>query len=79
LGAQKLFTAEIAESAAPKRGLCGLCALCGGRLWAVVEVEYDLLLARDLGFLPAAEHSRLSAQLEEVRRMLSGLMASLKS
>jgi four helix bundle protein len=46
---------------------------------AVVEVEYDLLLARDLGFLPAAEHSRLSAQLEEVRRMLSGLMASLKS
>ncbi len=41
------------------------------------EVEYDLLLARDLGFLPPAEHSGLAAQLEEIRRMLSGLIASL--
>ena len=47
-------------------------------LGSLNEVEYDLLLARDLGFLPAAEHSRLSTQLEEVRRMLSGLMASLE-
>jgi four helix bundle protein len=46
-------------------------------LGSLNEVEYDLLLARDLGFVPAAEHSRLSAQLEEVRRMLSGLIASL--
>ena len=51
----------------------------GHSLGSLNEVEYDLLLARDLGFLPPAEHSRLSAQLEEVRRMLSGLMASLKS
>jgi four helix bundle protein len=51
----------------------------GHSLGSLNEVEYDLLLARDLGFLPAAEHSRLSAQLEEVRRMLSGLMASLES
>jgi len=49
----------------------------GHSLGSLNEVEYDLLLARDLEFLPAAEHSRLSAQLEEVRRMLSGLMASL--
>jgi four helix bundle protein len=46
-------------------------------LGSLNEVEYDLLLARDLGFLPAAEHSRLSGQLDEVRRMLSGLIASL--
>jgi four helix bundle protein len=51
----------------------------GHSLGSLNEVEYDLLLARDLGFLPAAEHSRLSAQLEEVRRMLSGLMASLEA
>jgi four helix bundle protein len=51
----------------------------GHSLGSLNEVEYDLLLARDLGFLPAAEQSRLSAQLEEVRRMLSGLMASLES
>ena len=41
------------------------------------ELEYHLLLARDVGFLPADQHSRLSTQLEEVRRMLAGLMATL--
>jgi four helix bundle protein len=41
------------------------------------ELEYDLLLARDLKFLPPASHSRLVGQLEEVRRMLTGLIQSL--
>jgi four helix bundle protein len=43
------------------------------------ELEYDLLLARDLRFLQGATHSRLTTQLEEVRRMLTGLVQSLKS
>ena len=42
------------------------------------ELEYDLLLARDVGFLRDALHSRLATQLEEVRRMLTGLVQSLK-
>ena len=46
-------------------------------LGSLNEVEYDLLLARDVGFLPAAQQSRLSGQLEEVRRMLSGLIGRL--
>ena len=46
-------------------------------LGSLDEVEYDLLLARDLGFLSIAEHAPLSADVEEVRRMLSGLIASL--
>jgi four helix bundle protein len=46
-------------------------------LGSLNEVEYDLLLARDLGFLPSVEHARFSASLEEVRRMLSGLIASI--
>jgi len=41
------------------------------------ELEYDLLLARDLGFLPAPAYSRLTADVEEVRRMLSGLVQRL--
>ena len=41
------------------------------------ELEYDLLLARDLRFLPPASHSRLAGQLEEVRRMLTGLIESV--
>ena len=43
------------------------------------ELEYDLLLARDLRFLQDPLHSRLATQLEEVRRMLTGLVRSLKS
>jgi four helix bundle protein len=46
-------------------------------LGSVNELEYDLLLARDLGFLPAPAHSRLTADVEEVRRMLSGLVQRL--
>ena len=41
------------------------------------ELEYDLLLARDLTFLVPKIHTPLTEQLEEVRRMLSGLVKSL--
>jgi four helix bundle protein len=41
------------------------------------ELEYDLLLARDLEFLPVKLHSGLEGQVGEVRRMLSGLVKSL--
>ena len=41
------------------------------------ELEYDLLLARDLRLLPVEIHTRLAGQIEEVRRMLSGLVQSL--
>jgi four helix bundle protein len=41
------------------------------------ELEYDLLLARDLGFLLPKTYGPLTEQLEEVRRMLSGLVQSL--
>ena len=46
-------------------------------LGSLNELEYYFLLARDLGFLGPTEHSQLCTQLEEVRRMLSGLMAQL--
>jgi len=42
------------------------------------ELEYDFLLARDLQFLPLDLHARLTGQLEEVRRMLTGLVQHLK-
>ena len=41
------------------------------------EVEYDLLLAKDLGFLPFRLHAGLSAQVEDVRRMLIRLVQSI--
>lgn len=41
------------------------------------ELEYDLDLARDLGFLPPAVHDPLAGNVGEVRRMLSGLIATI--
>jgi four helix bundle protein len=41
------------------------------------ELEYDLLLARDLGFLPAGDFDKQAATIAEVRRMLSGLIERL--
>jgi four helix bundle protein len=38
------------------------------------ELEYDLLLARELGFLLPPVHGPLTEQLEDVRRMLVGLV-----
>jgi four helix bundle protein len=38
------------------------------------ELEYLLLLTRDLGFLKIDEHHVLSSEIIEIRRMLSGLV-----
>ena len=42
------------------------------------ELEYHLLLARDLGFLSAEEHGKLEHILVEVQRMLTGLVQSVQ-
>jgi four helix bundle protein len=42
------------------------------------EVEYWLLVARDLGQLPPNDHSRLSANAIEIRRMLFGFRRRLR-
>ena len=39
-----------------------------------MEVEYQLLLARDLQFMKPDEYDALQTQVIEVRKMLSGLM-----
>jgi four helix bundle protein len=48
-------------------------------LGSLNELEYDFLLARDLGFLPVEEHSQLSEYVEDVRRMLSGFIRRLEA
>src|SRR5579864_6657355 len=42
------------------------------------ELSYHLLLCRDLGILGIAEFSRLSADLDEVMRMLSALSGRVR-
>ena len=44
-----------------------------------VDLEYLLLLARDLEFIKAPEHDVLLHQLVEVRKMLSGFIKTVSS
>jgi len=46
-------------------------------LGSACELEYHLLLARDVGFLPVPEYAVLAAQVVEVKRMLAGLIRRL--
>jgi len=44
---------------------------------SVSELEYQLLLARDLDYLTDAHHRELERQAREVRRMLHGFLLKL--
>jgi four helix bundle protein len=43
------------------------------------ELEYHLLLARDIKILTVASHDRLASQTREIRRMLTGLIESIET
>jgi four helix bundle protein len=45
---------------------------------SVSELEYHLLLARDLGSIPVQDVERLEAQVIEVQRMLTSLVATVR-
>ena len=42
------------------------------------ELESQILLGRDLKFIPIVLHDQLASDVSDVRRMLTGLIASLK-
>ena len=44
---------------------------------AASELEYFVLLSHDLGHLPADGHQQLTAEIVEIRKMVSGLIRKL--
>jgi len=46
---------------------------------SLLELETQLAIARDLGYVGAADHVSLEKQCDEVRRMLNGLLESLRA
>ncbi len=48
-------------------------------LGSSTELEYQLLLARDLGFITADDHGGLDALLAEVKRLIVGFRSRLRS
>ena len=43
------------------------------------ELEYELMLARDLGYLSNEEYSKLDASVKTIIKMLTGLSRSLRT
>ena len=43
------------------------------------ELEYQLFLAHDLGFLTQPEHNQLNTDVTEIKRMLTGLIRTVRT
>jgi four helix bundle protein len=48
-------------------------------LGSACEVEYHLLLGRDLGYLPTDRFDHLTEEIRAVKRMLTGLMKTVRA
>jgi four helix bundle protein len=48
-------------------------------LGSAAETHYQLLVAHDIGILETAHYDKLSAQITEIRRMLSALIKRVKA
>lgn len=57
----------------------GLSRFCSITLGSAGELQYFLVLARDLELLQAGDHDRLAEKTVEVKRMLTGLLQKLKA
>lgn len=61
-----------------RNGDAELARFCDISSGSASELDYQLLLAHDLGYLSDEIYSKLENQLREVRRMLSGLITTLR-
>ncbi len=55
------------------------CRFTGMAMGSASEAEYQLLLARDLGYLPTEQYEPLDVRAQEVKRMLTALMRTLQN
>jgi len=52
---------------------------CQIAMGSACEVNYQLLLSRDLGYMADADYDRLDMAVNEVQRMLTALLGRLRS
>lgn len=74
--------ASIPANIAEGRGRSGdpeLTRFLSISMGSASELEYHLLLSRDLGFLSAAAHETLSNNVIEVKRMLTAFIQKLRA
>jgi len=76
--ASSSICANLAEGCG-RDGDTELARFCGIARGSASELEYHLLLARDLHLLPDSDHNRLAKETTEIKRMLTGLMQKLSA
>ncbi|HZS29587.1 MAG TPA: four helix bundle protein [Candidatus Angelobacter sp.] len=70
--------ANIAEGCG-RRGNAELHRFLQIAMGSANELEYHILLSRDLGYLKHADHQQMQIQVEEVKRMLASLIRKVDS
>jgi four helix bundle protein len=70
--------ANISEGCG-RSGIAELIHFLNIAMGSASELEYHLLLARDLEVLPKADYERLDGDVTEVKRMLTSLIQKLKA
>jgi four helix bundle protein len=70
--------ANLAEGCG-RNGDAELARFCSIAMASASELEYHLLLARDLELIPPKDHDELSQRAVELKRMLAGLLQKLKA
>jgi len=68
--------ANLAEGCG-RSGDTEFARFCSTARGSASELEYHLLLAKDLQFLPASLHEKLAADAVEIKRMLTALIQKL--
>ena len=74
--ASSSICANLAEGCG-RDGDAELARFCSIARGSASELEYHLLLARDLNLLPDSDYNRLAKETTEIKRMLTGLMQKL--
>jgi four helix bundle protein len=70
--------ANIAEGCG-RSGVAELARFLHIAMGSASELEYHLILARDLSFLPDDQYARLDRELAEVKRMLNTYLQKMKA
>jgi four helix bundle protein len=70
--------ANLAEGCG-RNGPAELARFCSIAMGSASELEYHLLLARDLNLIQPEVHEELTQRATELKRMLAGLQQTLKA
>ena len=76
--ASSSVAANLAEGCG-RKGDAELARFCSIAMGSASELEYHLLLARDLRLLTESDHQKLHHNATELKRMLTGLIQKLKA